>query len=111
MEAAGIIVIFIGTVFLCLGALGIVRMPDVYNRLQAGTKATTLGAMLVFFGVGVYDFAYLPKAVLLVILTVIGNPLVSSLIAKSAHEVEVDMSENTQFDRYQEDTAKQPEES
>jgi len=35
-----------GTSFLLLGSLGLVRMPDIYNRIQAGTKATTLGTLL-----------------------------------------------------------------
>lgn len=34
----------IGAVFLLLGSMGLVRMPDVYNRLHTATKSTTLGA-------------------------------------------------------------------
>jgi len=47
MELLGAIITLFGSLFLFIGALGIVRMPDVYNRMQAGTKATTLGS--VFF--------------------------------------------------------------
>ena len=35
----GLISLF-GSLFLLLGAIGIVRMPDSYNKIQAGTKAT-----------------------------------------------------------------------
>ena len=45
--------ILIGGAFLLLGGLGIYRMPDVYNRLQAGTKATTLGGMSLILGVAI----------------------------------------------------------
>jgi multicomponent Na+:H+ antiporter subunit G len=48
----GLVMLLVGSVFLFLGALGIYRMPDLYNRLQAGTKATTLGAMSTILGVG-----------------------------------------------------------
>ncbi|RKX48645.1 MAG: Na+/H+ antiporter subunit G, partial [Thermotogae bacterium] len=41
MEIIGYILITIGSLFYLLGGLGVYRMPDVYNRLQAGTKATT----------------------------------------------------------------------
>ncbi|WP_177428076.1 cation:proton antiporter, partial [Candidatus Venteria ishoeyi] len=47
MQLLANILLLIGSIFLFLGALGLVRMPDVYNRIQAGTKATTLGALTV----------------------------------------------------------------
>lgn len=37
------ILICIGLVFNLLGCIGILRLPDLYNRLQAATKAVTLG--------------------------------------------------------------------
>ena len=48
----GYVFISVGVVFLFLGALGIVRMPDIFTRIQAGTKASTLGAMGTIVGVG-----------------------------------------------------------
>ncbi|RKX71452.1 MAG: cation:proton antiporter, partial [Spirochaetes bacterium] len=36
MPIAGGVVCILGALFLFLGALGTVRMPDVYNRIQAG---------------------------------------------------------------------------
>ena len=35
--------ILLGLTVMTIGVIGIFRMPDVYNRIQAGTKATTLG--------------------------------------------------------------------
>ena len=52
LEYIGMAFILIGGIFLFLGALGILRMPDLYTRLQAGTKASTLGAMSTILGVG-----------------------------------------------------------
>ena len=34
----------IGLLFSLLGCLGLIRLPDIYNRLQAATKCVTLGA-------------------------------------------------------------------
>ena len=42
MELFGEIITGIGVLFLLLGNFGILRLPDVYNRIQAGTKASTL---------------------------------------------------------------------
>ncbi|MCL6614121.1 MAG: monovalent cation/H(+) antiporter subunit G, partial [Firmicutes bacterium] len=38
------ILIFTGVAFDFFGVLGLVRLPDVYNRLQAATKCVTFGA-------------------------------------------------------------------
>ncbi len=49
-ETIGIIVIAIGILFNFFGCLGLLRLPDVYNRLQAATKCATLGTCSILFG-------------------------------------------------------------
>ena len=44
----------VGLFFLTVGTVGLVRLPDVYNRLHATSKATTLGAASIFFAGFVY---------------------------------------------------------
>ena len=46
----GLIFIGIGLAFDLLGCLGLVRLPDVYNRLQAATKCVTMGTCSILFG-------------------------------------------------------------
>lgn len=52
----GIILLCIGILFNFFGCLGLIRLPDVYNRLQSATKCVTLGtcsiliSLLFFFG-------------------------------------------------------------
>ncbi|MFW5784225.1 MAG: cation:proton antiporter, partial [Spirochaetota bacterium] len=53
LEVIGGLVSLAGGVLLFLAALGLIRMPDVYNRMQAGTKATTLGSMLFLVGIAI----------------------------------------------------------
>ncbi len=86
MAVAGDILILIGSFFLFLGSLGIFRMPDVYNRLQAGTKATTLGAMSLILGVGFLGSGFLIKSIVIVIFIVLTNPISSSTIARASHK-------------------------
>ncbi len=45
----------IGVFFNALGSLGILRFPDVYTRLHAGTKCTTFGTIFVVFMVVGYS--------------------------------------------------------
>jgi multicomponent Na+:H+ antiporter subunit G len=41
-----------GVFFQAVAALGVVRMPDVYTRLHAVSKAETLGMLLTLVGIG-----------------------------------------------------------
>jgi len=43
-----ITLVVVGTAFLTVGTIGLLRLPDVYNRLHATSKATTLGAASIF---------------------------------------------------------------
>jgi multicomponent Na+:H+ antiporter subunit G len=46
-----LIFITTGIVFNALGCIGIIRLPDTYNRLQAATKCVTLGCCSILLGV------------------------------------------------------------
>lgn len=41
---------WIGIVFILISAIGIIRMPDVYTRMSAVTKAVTLGVGFILLG-------------------------------------------------------------
>jgi multicomponent Na+:H+ antiporter subunit G len=55
-DIIGTILLCVGILFNLFGCLGLVRLPDVYNRLQSATKCVTLGtcsillSLLFFFG-------------------------------------------------------------
>jgi len=85
LEVIGAILILIGSIFLLLGAIGIYRMPDLYNRLQAGTKATTLGAMSLIFGVGLMQPNWLFKLVIIILFIAFANPLSSHALARASY--------------------------
>lgn len=82
----GYILISIGATFLLLGGLGIFRMPDFYTRIQAGTKASTLGAMSIVLGVGVLQPEWFIKTLVIVIFLAIANPLSSHALARGTHK-------------------------
>ena len=78
------IFLLIGAAFIAIGSLGLLRMPDVYNRLQAGTKAVTLGAMSVLLGIALHYPDWWPKLLVLAGFVLFTNPLGSSTIARTA---------------------------
>ncbi len=85
-EIIGNILIIFGSVFLFLGGLGVFRMPDVYSRLQAGTKASTLGAMSVILGVGFLHTDWMLKALILVLFIGFSNPISSHALARAMYK-------------------------
>ena len=76
--------LIIGCFFMFVSAIGIVRMPDLYNRLQAGTKASTLGAMCIIMGVGFLHPDWWIKCFLLTLFILMTNPLSSSVLARAS---------------------------
>ncbi len=97
MELFGSILTLIGSVVLFLGALGIVRMPDVYNRMQAGTKATTLGTVLFLVGIalGHAECGCFGKILILIIFVLATNPVSSSALARAAHSAGIKLTERS----------------
>ncbi len=85
MELAGSILVLIGSLVFFLSALGIIRMPDVYNRIQTGTKATTLGTIFVMIGISLILPGWAPKLAVLIIFIILTNPVSSHVVARAAH--------------------------
>ena len=75
--------LLVGAVFAFLGALGLLRMPDVYNRIQAGTKAATLGALSFLVGIGVLMPEWWSKLLCIAGFILFTNPVGSSTIARA----------------------------
>ncbi|PNR94810.1 monovalent cation/H(+) antiporter subunit G [Petrotoga sp. 9PWA.NaAc.5.4] len=85
MNIIGYILLIIGGVFYFLGGLGIFRMPDVFNRIQAGSKATTLGAFSLILGIGFLNPTWFMKIIILVVFMTITNPVGSSTLARASY--------------------------
>lgn len=74
-----------GSVFAFLAALGLLRMPDVYNRIQVGTKAATLGAIAFFIGIGILHPEWWAKLTVITGFVLLTNPVGSSTIARALY--------------------------
>ena len=101
-KLVGSIVSLAGSCFLFLGALGVLRMPDIYNRMQAGTKATTLGSILTLVGIGIYRPEWLPRMLILAGFVLMTNPLSSHALARAAHAAGLPLADGTVVDRLRE---------
>ena len=85
MVYVGYIFIFLGMIAFLISAIGLVRMPDIYTRMHAGTKATTMGIILVVLGAICIEPTWAWKLILLAIFILLTNPLSSSVIARASH--------------------------
>lgn len=81
----GVLVMTAGVIFLALAGLGLFRMPDTYTRIQAGTKATTLGTILSLLGAALIMPTWTIKLLLIAFFLMFTNPLSSQVIARAAH--------------------------
>lgn len=85
----GSAVMVLGAAFLALGGLGLWRMPDTFNRIQAGTKATTLGTLLTLGGAAILEPGWGLKLMLIALFLMFTNPLSSQVLARAAHRAGV----------------------
>lgn len=85
MHTVGDLLLLAGASWCVLAALGVLKFRDVFARLHAGTKSTTLGLLLVLAGsathLGAADAAKLALAGLLVLLTA---PVGAHLVGRAA---------------------------
>jgi multicomponent Na+:H+ antiporter subunit G len=97
-ELIGSILILLGAIFLFSAGLGMLRMPDVYTRIQAGTKASTLGNMLVLAGIAFYHPGWTLKLVIVIYFVLMTNPISSHALARAAHAVRSPMTRAVKVD-------------
>jgi multicomponent Na+:H+ antiporter subunit G len=100
----GSLLLVAGASFLLFGGLGLVRMPDLFNRIQAGTKATTLGTLLTLSGIACLQPNWVLKLLLIGLFIMFTNPLSSQVLARAAHRIGTMKSDKTVVDRLAEDS-------
>jgi multicomponent Na+:H+ antiporter subunit G len=93
-EAIVIALAVIGLAFTLSGAVGILRMPDVYSRIQCSSKTVTMGALPVLIalvvGMGPVS-SYGGRALLVAVLLLIVNPAASHALVRAAYKAGVPM--------------------
>lgn len=102
MHLLGMIITGIGVVFLFLGSLGIFRLPDVYNRLQAGTKATTLGAFFTIMGVGIMEPAWFLKTLFIALFILLTNPISNHAMGRASCKSRIPLCDKSVVNKVEE---------
>jgi multicomponent Na+:H+ antiporter subunit G len=86
MTVLGLMLISVGLIFDLFGCIGLLRLPDVYNRLQAATKCVTMGTCSILFGTFlVVGFqAQGMKALLCIVFLLMTAPVTAHAVARGA---------------------------
>ena len=86
LEVVAAALMLIGALSCLLGAIGLVRLPDLPARLQAATKPQTLGLSLVLLGTALrVELASAVTLVLVVVFQVITAPVVAQIVGRAAY--------------------------
>ena len=93
-----------GGLFACVAGIGLVRMPDVYIRMHAATKAGTLGAGLILSAAALHsaDIGVELRAVLAIVFLMITAPVAAHMIGRAAYRTGVRLWNKSVVDEWRE---------
>ncbi len=100
IETISAIFIIVGSIFILLSAIGIIRMPDILIRMSATTKASTLGAGLILIGTAFFfkDIGIVSRAIAIILFLLLTAPVAAHIIGRAAYFDGVPLWKNTHTD-------------
>jgi multicomponent Na+:H+ antiporter subunit G len=102
-EVLSAALLLVGAGFLLLAAVGIARLPDLFNRMQAATKAATLGISCILLAVALRmgDAGLTLRCILTIIFFLLTAPVAAHMIGRAAYFVGVPLWKGTIADELQ----------
>ena len=100
MDLIAAIIMTMGALFTLLATVGLHRFDDVFARMHAAGKSSTLGLLLILIGVAfrLTDLGDLLKIGLVAVLAVITIPAGVHVIARAAWRAGTELADATEFD-------------
>ncbi|MCM3740739.1 Na+/H+ antiporter subunit G [Oceanobacillus luteolus] len=99
IEYIGVFLIFIGSLFAFVSAVGLIRFPDVYTRSHAATKSSTLGVLMTLTGALIYIVVsqgyFSVRLVLGIIFVFLTAPVSGHLVTRAAYRAKVKLADIT----------------
>jgi len=99
-EAVCAISMVIGALFMCLAGLGILRMPDLFMRMSAATKASTLGVGFLLISVAVkYPvIEIISRSMAIVVFVILTAPVAAHMIGRAAYIIGIPLWKGSVID-------------
>jgi len=85
LALSGICFLLVGLFFCVVGVIGNIRLPDVFTRLHATSKVSSVGMLGLVLGSALLVPASAPKAIALGVLILLSAPVASQAIARSGY--------------------------
>jgi len=94
------IIVSLGTLFILLAAIGLVRMPDLYLRMSVTTKAATLGVGLILIGLALYymETSITTRVIAIIVFLLLTAPISAHVIGRASYFVGVPLWKKTKID-------------
>ncbi|WP_047981423.1 monovalent cation/H(+) antiporter subunit G [Ornithinibacillus contaminans] len=106
-----IVLLLIGAFVTLSASIGIIRFPDIYTRLHAATKASTVGVASVLIGAFIYLYAkegiVSGKLLIGILFILITAPVSAHMIGRAAHNSGIKPLTKNRTDAYEEAMQKQ----
>jgi monovalent cation/proton antiporter MnhG/PhaG subunit len=99
IEVVVSLLLLIGLVFTLAGTLGLLRLPDIFCRLHATGKSSTLGVISIVLASFIYFSASAAgpsiKELLTIVFVFLGGPVGAHMIARAAYRSQVPLHDRT----------------
>lgn len=103
------VLIVIGTAFSALAAVGVWRMPDLYMRMQAAAKSSTVGVSCLILAAAIQfePMGATTRALLVVAFLFLTGPVAAHMVARAAYAAGVELWSKSVLDELRDHTADQ----
>jgi multicomponent Na+:H+ antiporter subunit G len=110
-DALTAIMWLVGSAFALLAAIGVLRMPDVFTRMQVSTKASTLGLGCLLIGAALQlgDFGSFVRVASISAFLLLTTSVAAHVIARASYLADVPLWEGTVLDERGRDLHRSPE--
>jgi multicomponent Na+:H+ antiporter subunit G len=110
-DAIIVILMFSGSFFALVASIGLLRMPDLFMRLSAATKAATLGIALVLAAVALYfnQTGVTGRVIAIIVFVILTAPVAAHMIARAAYFNRVPLWKGSIYDDLRDKLAPKPE--
>ncbi len=99
-EFFSIIFIVIGSIMILISSIGLLRMPDLYMRMSATTKAATLGVGFVLLGTAIHfwEIGIVSRLIIIISFLLLTAPVAAHMIGRAAYNDNVPLWKGTKKD-------------
>lgn len=99
--------IFVGTAASVLAAVGLLRMPDLYMRIQAAAKSSTLGVSCLVLAAAIHlgTTSTTTRGLLIVAFLFLTTPVAAHMIGRSAYAAGVELWDRSLIDELRDESS------